>query len=253
MKLLLNNKFILFLILLNSLVIFFSGFSFSVRYIPIINILDNLFTLIFLIELIVKIKESGISEFFKDRWNIFDATLIFLSVPALCAFIFSFESKDLSFLLVFRVLRVLKTFRFLKFISGVDHIINGVGRALKASVLVFLAFLVYIFIIGTLSYFLFGNSSEVYFGNPLLSLYSTLKMFTVEGWYEIPEEVVVEMSMMSMLFTYAYFIFVVFSGGIFGLSIVNSIFVDAMVSDNNNDLEEKIERLEEKIDELLKK
>jgi voltage-gated sodium channel len=34
---------------------------------------------------------------------------------------------------------------------------------------------------------------------------------------------------------------------------VNSIFVDAMVSDNNDDLERKIDELEKKIDLLLKK
>ena len=48
-----------------------------------------------------------------------------------------------------------------------------------------------------------------------------------------------------------YFIFVVFSGGIFGLSLVNSIFVDAMVSDNNDELEKKIDNLETKITLLI--
>jgi voltage-gated sodium channel len=44
---------------------------------------------------------------------------------------------------------------------------------------------------------------------------------------------------------------VLFFGGIFGLSLVNSIFVDTMISDNNVPLEEKIEELEKKIDRLL--
>lgn len=39
----------------------------------------------------------------------------------------------------------------------------------------------------------------------------------------------------------------------FGLSIVNSIFVDAMVSDNNDALELKVAELEKKIDLLLEK
>jgi voltage-gated sodium channel len=43
------------------------------------------------------------------------------------------------------------------------------------------------------------------------------------------------------------------SGGILGLSIVNSIFVDAMVSDNNDELENKIDLLNKKIDKLLTK
>lgn len=39
--------------------------------------------------------------------------------------------------------------------------------------------------------------------------------------------------------------------GIFGLSLVNSIFVDAMVSDNNEDLENEIRTLHTKIDKLV--
>lgn len=37
------------------------------------------------------------------------------------------------------------------------------------------------------------------------------------------------------------------------MSLVNSIFVDAMVSDNNDDLVAEVKRLEEKIDRLTEK
>ena len=37
------------------------------------------------------------------------------------------------------------------------------------------------------------------------------------------------------------------------MSLVNSIFVDAMVSDNNDNLERKIEELNKKMDRLLDK
>lgn len=56
---------------------------------------------------------------------------------------------------------------------------------------------------------------------------------------------------MASFFVYIYFIFIVLSGGILGLSLVNSIFVDAMISDNNEELEKKIDNLERKIDLLL--
>ncbi len=52
--------------------------------------------------------------------------------------------------------------------------------------------------------------------------------------------------------SYLYFIFIVITGDIFGLSLVNSIFVDAMLSDNTEDISEKIDKLEEKIDTLIK-
>lgn len=51
--------------------------------------------------------------------------------------------------------------------------------------------------------------------------------------------------------TYVFFIFVLLSGGIFGLSIVNSIFVDAMISDNNDYLEKKVNEMDEKLNKLI--
>lgn len=42
-------------------------------------------------------------------------------------------------------------------------------------------------------------------------------------------------------------------GGIIGMSFINSVFVDAMVSDNNDDLEKKIDEVNRKLDELSKK
>ena len=38
---------------------------------------------------------------------------------------------------------------------------------------------------------------------------------------------------------------------IIGLSVVNSIFVDAMVSDNNDDVKLKLDEIEEKVNKLL--
>ncbi len=100
---------------------------------------------------------------------------------------------------------------------------------------------------------MFNQTAPEYFSNPLVSLYSTFKIFTVEGWYEIPEAITSGLSKTASFFTYLYFIFILLTGGIFGLSLVNSIFVDAMVSDNNDELESKIDRLDEKISKLIDK
>jgi voltage-gated sodium channel len=54
-----------------------------------------------------------------------------------------------------------------------------------------------------------------------------------------------------------YFIGLFIVGGIFGLSIVNSIFVDAMISDHDEtekqfeDVENKLNLMEEKMDKML--
>ena len=93
--------------------------------------------------------------------------------------------------------------------------------------------------------------SPTYFADPIISFYSIFKMFTLEGWYEIPEAIAKAQGPYMAFLTRFYFIFVVVTGGIFGLSLVNAIFVDEMVSDNNDVIEAKIDRLEAKIDRMM--
>ncbi len=252
-KLFLNDRFILILILLNAVIIFISGFETSKNTSLLLSIADNLITGFFIVELVVKFKVFGIKRYFISNWNKFDFLLIALSVPSLVAFIADVEVASFSYFLVFRVMRVFKSFRFLKFIPGIEHLIKGISRALKASLIVLIGFVIYIFIIGIFSFYLFREVSPEHFENPLKSLYSIFKIFTVDGWFEIPDQLTKNLSSTASFFTYLYFIFVVLTGGILGLSLVNSIFVDAMVSDNNDALENKIDELDKKIDKLLTK
>ena len=53
-------------------------------------------------------------------------------------------------------------------------------------------------------------------------------------------------------FVRVYFSLLLIAGGIIGMSLINSIFVDAMVSDNNDDVKAQLAQMEAKIDELTK-
>ncbi|MCQ2147322.1 MAG: hypothetical protein MJZ16_07385, partial [Bacteroidales bacterium] len=91
-----------------------------------------------------------------------------------------------------------------------------------------------------------------YFGTPLDAIYSTFRICTVEGWYDIPDSITSVYPGWGNWIR-LYFIFIVTAGGIIGLSLVNSIFVDAMVSDNNDELTDKVDELTKKIEELSEK
>lgn len=247
-KILLNERFILVLILLNAATILLLG------YLPnnkTVNMVDNVITVVFIAELIVKLNKYR-SKFPKDGWNIFDGVLIILSIPSLFNTFYDTTTINLSYLLVFRVLRVFKVIRTVKYINGIEHLLNGLKNALKSSMFILLCFAIYVFLIGVLSNNLFGNTTPNLYGTPLRSFYSTFGLFTLEGWQTIPQSILGK-SNYSVYFIYPYFTFIVLTGGIFGLSLINSIFVDAMVSDNNDELKNKVDRMEGKIDALLTK
>jgi len=250
-RILLNDRFILGLILVNAVIIFLQGFELSTETISTLSQTDNIITIIFIFELIAKIKSYGIKNFSKSNWNIFDTILIILALPSLLLWIANVHSFQLDYLLVLRVTRIFKFFRFLRFFPEINKLISGVQRALKASVIVIFAFFIFIFIVSIVSCFFYRNIAPEYFGDPFLSLYSVFKVFTVEGWFEIPETIAQNATSTIATLTKIYFVVILLTGGIFGLSIVNSIFVDAMVSDNNDELEQKVASLEQKIDKLI--
>ena len=251
-KIFLNERFILTLIVLNSILIFVLGFNHDEELIRVFKIFDGIITVLFVFELVVKIKHFG-KYYFGSGWNILDFLLIIISIPTLIPLVTSSVNFDLSYLLVLRSARAFKTFRFIKFIPEIKELINGVKRALKTSFVVLIGMSIYIFIVSIFSYYVFGNSATEYFENPLVSIYTIFKIFTVEGWFEIPEAIVETYNQTQSFFTYLFFIFIVLTGGVLGLSLVNSIFVDAMVSDNNDALEKKISNLESQINVLIKK
>ena len=250
-KLFLNERFIFLIILLNSAIIFVEGFSFDVAKKFWFDLLDHGFTSIFIVELLVKLNEYGIKGYFKSNWNKFDFILVALALLSIASLFLEASVLKLDFLLAFRTMRVFKFFRFIRFIPKIDKVIDGVLRASKASIIIIVAFLIFNFIISVVSCFLFRNIAPEYFSNPLVSFYSIFKVFTIEGWYEIPDEMTVDSSPVMAFLIRVFFIIILFFGGIFGLSLVNSIFVDAMVSDNNVDLENEIKTLHTKIDKLI--
>lgn len=252
-KLFLNEKLLLGLIVINSIILFIGGYLTKESHTFIFLVADNLITTLFITELVVKLKEFGIKKYFNSGWNKLDFILIVLSLPSLISFLFSIQLFDVSFLLVFRVLRVFKTFRFFQFIPNVEELVRGVKRALQTSAFIIVGFSIYIFIIGILSFYLFQNSQTDYYSTPTASLYTTFKVFTIEGWFEIPEELSASYSSSTTFFIYLYFVFLVTTGGIIGLSLVNSIFVDSMVSDNNDNIEDKIDHLDNKLNNIIQR
>lgn len=261
----LNDRIILMLISINAIIIFFQGFK-ADTYDHILAYVDDALTLLFIIEMIVKASHYGWREYLRSGWNKFDVTLILLSIPSLVVHLVPHVEQyvNVSYLLVFRVFRVFKFFRFVQFFPQVEHIFRSAQKALSASFMVLVGFFVVIFIMAILSTFFFQNAAPNLFGDPLTSYYSTFQVFTVEGWNAIPDALVKEAEATGkpfnnfyIFFIRIYFIALFIIGGIFGLSIVNSIFVDAMISDHDEtekqfeDVEKKLISMEEKMDKML--
>ena len=124
--------------------------------------------------------------------------------------------------------------------------------AMKASLIVTIAFAVLLLIISILSSTLFGRIAPELFGDPGVSLFTIFRLFTGDGWSEIPTQIAENSNEFTGRIVRVVFAALFFVGGILGLSLVNSIFVDAMAGDNNDEVLHKLKELEKKLDSLTK-
>jgi voltage-gated sodium channel len=253
-KVFLNDVFLLIIISFNALIIFLQGFfSVSSSTGQMLEMTDHIFTTLFIVEAIVKIQSFGVKGYFKYTWNVFDFSLVLIALPSLVVLFTPLEMVSLDFLLTLRILRVFKFFRVLKFIPNIENLLSGLLRAIQSSVLIIFAFIIFNFIFAILSFSFFSEVAPEHFSNPMISFYSTFKIFTVEGWYEIPDLIAERSDSLGLaVFARIYFVLLLFGGGIFGLSLINSIFVESMMSDNNDEVIDKLNKLEIKIDSLTK-
>lgn len=245
-KLFLNEVFILFIILINSAIIFAQSYHLEYRW---LTGLDVLCTFLFAIEMVVKHCEYGVRKYWSDGWNRMDGILVILSIPSILALVFPHFMNNLSFLLILRLLRILRFFRIMHFFPNFGKILKGFSLALRETAGVFLSFFVVIVVLGMFNCSLFAKADPEHFCTPIRAIYSVFQICTVEGWYDIPNALVdyYGSSTLTASLVRFYFCMQLIVGGIIGMSFINSVFVDAMVSDNNEGIEEKLEELDKKL------
>ena len=196
----------------------------------------------FLVEALLKATAGGWKSYWSSGWNRFDFCIVLVSAPVLLSPVL--DVGELGVVLALRLGRLFRLFRVMRFIPNREHLYLGVKRALKASIGVFLALLIVNVVLSLGATQLFGRLAPEYFGDPALSSYSLFRVFTVEGWYEIPD-VIASRAAQPVIAGLArvYFMLAVLCGGILGLALANAIFVDEMTMDNNDDLETKVDAL----------
>lgn len=242
---------VVYVILVNSLALFFDAFpSIHVFTGGWLGTIDTFCTLYFLLELLCKLYLLGPQNFWKNGWNRFDFWVILLAIPSL--FPFLWHSQAFAVLLLLRFGRLIKFFRLLRFTPNGEHIWAGVLRSAKASVSVFLAILLLNLLFAMGATFLFGDLAPEYFGNPLESWYALFKVFTVEGWYEIPDALYERSGAATWaLGLRLYYIFAVFLGGIMGFALANAVFVDEMTADNTELVENLVRQTHQEQMQLI--
>lgn len=259
MKTLFNDKNIFYIILANVAVIYLHSFDYFQPYFHLFDAIDIGFTLYFIAEIAYKISSIERKSFrtrfkiyIKDSWNKIDFFSVVLALPSLGVLI----TEDLEVFAGFTVLRSLRVFKFLRIIEYIPEgkrISKQLFQALKAIFFIIFAFVIYSTIISLISASLFKSSAPYYFSNAFDSFFTIFKIFSGDGFSDVVAEIETHSSIQFIYFTKFYFVFIVFTGSILGLSLINSIFIDQMnqMAEKNDEQElSEIAKLRKEITEL---
>lgn len=166
------QRTIVSLIILNSILI---GLETSPLYMDsyglYIDQIDRIILFIFVAEILLKFYAYGLG-FFKSAWNIFDTTIILISViPSIGA---SFS--------VLRALRILRTLRLLKNIPKLKLIIESLLHAIPSIGWIAVLLVIIFYIFAVIGSNLFSASHPVYFGSLLDTTFTLFQIMTLESW-----------------------------------------------------------------------
>ena len=254
-KYFLSEKQIFFVIILSSLVIFFQQ-CFRMRDYPttfiILSILDGLCTLIFTVEMIVKIQDYGLKGYLKDPWNIMDGLLVIISLPSLISWFIPHGLISLTFLKILRILRIFRFMRLIRVFPNFEKMLKNFSIALRQSYVLLAGMIIFLLIFSIIGSELFREYDS--FKTPLDSIYTTFRLFSGEGWNEIPDSIAEHLNNPAVGYLVRfYFSFLLILGCFIGMSMLNSIFVDAMVKDDSDDLKEELRKTHEKLANIEEK
>lgn len=165
------HNFVIIVILINGAVLGIETVKgLSVNTIDVLEWIDGLCLLIFVIELSMKLMVYRLS-FFKQGWNIFDFLIVTISlVPA---------TGQLSILRAFRVFRVL---RLVTTVDSIRRVVAGMLLAIPGVGSVGALLLIFFYIGAVISTTLFGEAFPDWFGNLGRSMYTLFQIMTLESW-----------------------------------------------------------------------
>ena len=197
---------------------------------------------IYVIEAALKIYAYG-KGYFKDGWNVFDFTIIILSLAP--ARVIPLPIQVVRTIRLFRVARV---FRLVSMFKQLRVVVESIGRSIPGVLWTLLLLLIVIYVFDVAGVFLFSERCPEYFGDLSTGLWSLFKVTTLEGWPDIAHGVMAEYS-----FAWLYFVPFVVLASLIMLNIVLGIILNTVEDSrqaNRVDPGSTREQLSQELDEL---
>lgn len=233
------QRFIIAVILVNAITL---GLETSAAVMatagPLLLVLDKIALSIFVAELGLKLWVYR-ARFFRDGWNIFDFSIVAISIAPLVGMTWG---GNLS---VLRALRILRVLRLLSVVPQMRAVIQALFGALPGmGAIIAVLGLVY-YVSAVLATKLFGQSFPDWFGSIGESMYTLFQIMTLESWSMGIVRPVMEVYPYAWVFFVPFIVLVTFAV----LNLFIAIIVNSMQALHDADTKAEAEERERKAHE----
>ncbi|MFT6790875.1 MAG: voltage-gated sodium channel [Cellvibrionaceae bacterium] len=207
--------FVVSVIIFSALVIGIKTYSIPEVVLNAIVVLDWLITFIFLIEIFIRfIAEPHKKRFFHSAWNVFDTTIVLVSLIPI-------ENTDLA--IVGRLIRIFRVLRMVSIIPELRMLLNSLLRALPrlgyVALLMFIIFYIYAAIGSTF----FNQINDALWGDIARSMLTLFRVMTFEDWTDVMYE-----TMLVYPFSWIYYLTFIFFTAFAFLNMIIGIVVNVL-------------------------
>ena len=215
--------------------------------------LDWFITAFFLTEITIRfLAEKKKSHFFKDFWNLFDTTIVLVSIVPI-------ENSEAA--VIARLVRVFRVLRMVSFIPELRILLTSLIKALPQLGYVMLLMFIIFYIYAAVGSTLFYDINEELWGDIAISLLTLFRVMTFEDWTDVMYETM-EVYPLSWIFYISFIFFTAFAF----LNMVIGIVVNVMEQEHAKareeqkdadqeptiaDLNQKIDILQSQLQQLL--
>ena len=205
------------IIIFNAFTIGFNTYDLSDFSKRIINYLDYSITIFFVTEILIRfIGEPKKLNFFKNGWNLFDSTIVLISLIPI--------PNNSSFLLL-RLLRVFRILRIISVIPELKLIIEALLGSIKRVFYVGLLLFIILYIYATIGSILFSNDIPLRWNDVGVSMITLFQVLTLSSW----EQVMLPLQEVYW-WAWIYFFSFIIICGITMLNLLIAILVDVVIN-----------------------
>ena len=205
---------IITVIVVSAIAVGAHSYSLPPETIKALTILEYIISAIFCMEIGIRmLAEDKFSDFFRSGWNVFDFTIVAVSLIPI---------GNAQVVWVARLVRIFRVLRLIAYVPQLRIIIDTLGRAIPRIGYVVLLMFILIYMYGTLGNMFFEKINPFLWGNVSISMLTLFRVLSLEDWTDVMYETM-EVYPLSWIY-YLSFIFLV---AFVFLNIMVAIVIDA--------------------------